>query len=523
MTAGVYRRPGLAEHGYITPMTALLLVPLLIFAAFSVDIGGWLSQATKAQNAADAAALAAAVHLPDKTLANSTARDLAAANGFVDGVGGVDVLVTYPQDDIIRVEIVHEARFFLSRIVMEDTLDIRRFADAFAVPPLIPGVPTNVLGFGPYSIDGSPVSNYWLYEGNDCTEADEGDWRAAQATARPWCDDSQVPQAQWKGATDGRTGGSFYLVQIPPGATDPSTLYVFDPGACNKYGEKPQDPNFSSERFNVSLYLRQWDTGGTLTRRTDDTPLTNTFWRSDDCPRDTLPNQPRNWTDTTQGWTETPITFPGNATGEMEYHLVQTVVDGRKRRALNHFAFWVKPAGGTSCTTVAPGACPTISGDEWMSIASEGNGMGKAEELFLTEVHPRYEGLDLVINIWDPGEGMDNLQFVDPLGKSLDFTWTTDDPAYGTDNSAENCAGRPCLNLDPKNKQYPPKLPEWKKGWRFNGRMVTFTIPLDGQTEFSRYPHYWFRMRITPPSNRWVRDEVTFSVEHGGQQLRLVD
>ncbi|MEZ5226562.1 MAG: pilus assembly protein TadG-related protein [Acidimicrobiales bacterium] len=49
-----------AQAGYVLATTALLLIPLMIFAALAVDVGGWYAQATQAQRAADAAALAAA-------------------------------------------------------------------------------------------------------------------------------------------------------------------------------------------------------------------------------------------------------------------------------------------------------------------------------------------------------------------------------------------------------------------------------------------------------------------------------
>jgi hypothetical protein len=158
-----------------------------------------------------------------------------------------------------------------------------------------------------------------------------------------------------------------------------------------------------------------------------------------------------------------------------------------------------------------------------MPIAIEGDGMGLAEDVFLTEVDPRLEGQDLIIHIWDPGEEMEHIQILDPLGRPLDFTWTTDDPAYGSDNPANDCGGRPCLYIGAKDRNYPPRHAAWKKDWKFNGRMVTFTVPLDSQTAFSQYPHYWFRIRYTPPHNRWVRDWITYSVQFSGDYIRLVD
>ncbi len=502
-------------------MTALLLIPLTVFAAFSVDVGGWLAQATRAQNAADAAALAAVAHLPDQALVTRAARDLAAANNFEHGVDGVEVDVTFPRADIVRVEIDQPSSFFLAKVVMDTPFEITRYAEAEAVTPPRAGVPTNVLGFGPYSLDGSAVSSFWLSEGNDCTPADEGDWRAGESLYRPWCD-TGTPQPQWKGATLDRAGGYFYLVQIPPGLTVASHLYVFDPGTCPAYDRKPMDPLFNNEPFSTTLSFRQWDTRQTTGDPGDDVPVTG-FWSVDDCARDVLPNQPWKWTDKTEGWTPTPFTFPANTSGRVETHLIQTVADGSHHQTFNNYALWVRPDSGVSCRTMATGACPTISADEWLPTFVEGEGRGLAEDIFLAEVDPQLEGQNLIIKIWDLGEEMDSIQILDPLDTALDFTWTTDDEAYGSLNPADSCGGKPCLYIGAGDRHYPPKHGGWQRSWKFNGRMVTLIVPLDSQTSFADYPNHWFRMRYNPPHNRWVRDWMTMSVQFSGDHIRLVD
>ncbi len=35
------RGPGAGVRGYVLPMKALLLIPLMIFAALAVDVGAW--------------------------------------------------------------------------------------------------------------------------------------------------------------------------------------------------------------------------------------------------------------------------------------------------------------------------------------------------------------------------------------------------------------------------------------------------------------------------------------------------
>ena len=80
------------EDGYVLILTVLLLLPLLAFTGFAVDLGAWTATASKAQNAADAASLAGVVYLPDlPAKATSVARRVRRRNGYTNGVDGVTV------------------------------------------------------------------------------------------------------------------------------------------------------------------------------------------------------------------------------------------------------------------------------------------------------------------------------------------------------------------------------------------------------------------------------------------------
>jgi len=69
------------EDGQVLVLTTLLLVVLLGFAALTIDIGRVYITKSKLQNAADAAALAGALDLPNSSTAISTAIDYAGKNG----------------------------------------------------------------------------------------------------------------------------------------------------------------------------------------------------------------------------------------------------------------------------------------------------------------------------------------------------------------------------------------------------------------------------------------------------------
>jgi hypothetical protein len=72
-------------------LTSLLLVPLLTVAALGVDLSMWRARAGQLQHAADAAALAGTVWMPNLAKARAVATEALARNGIVDGQQGLTV------------------------------------------------------------------------------------------------------------------------------------------------------------------------------------------------------------------------------------------------------------------------------------------------------------------------------------------------------------------------------------------------------------------------------------------------
>ena len=65
MIRRLLERVHVGERGYAMILTSLMIVPLLGFAGFAVDVGAWYSRASSLQRASDAAALAGVVLQPD--------------------------------------------------------------------------------------------------------------------------------------------------------------------------------------------------------------------------------------------------------------------------------------------------------------------------------------------------------------------------------------------------------------------------------------------------------------------------
>ena len=87
------------ERGQVLPLAALLLTALLGLGALAIDAGLAYTQRTRAQGAADNAALAAAQEASaggTRAQAIQAATEYAQRNGYKDGVNGVSVVINNP-------------------------------------------------------------------------------------------------------------------------------------------------------------------------------------------------------------------------------------------------------------------------------------------------------------------------------------------------------------------------------------------------------------------------------------------
>jgi hypothetical protein len=140
------RRRG--ERGIAIMMTALLLIPLMVFAAFGVDLASWYARISQLQKAADAAALAGAVWMPNLGRATTEATASLGSNGIVSGSNGMVVVIEPGSTPTsLRVTVTDsDADRFFSGMFMPGANDLSRFAEAEYNLPLPLGSPLNFFG-----------------------------------------------------------------------------------------------------------------------------------------------------------------------------------------------------------------------------------------------------------------------------------------------------------------------------------------------------------------------------------------
>lgn len=140
---------GQRDRGYVLVEFAVLLVPLLLMVSLSVDVGSWYNRVSDLQKAADAAALAGVVWLPDEAKAETYALAAAARNGFVDGVDGIDITVAPVGERRLRVTISDDdVDSFFYQNLGGRSIDLARSGTAEYVLPVPLGSPRNYFGTG---------------------------------------------------------------------------------------------------------------------------------------------------------------------------------------------------------------------------------------------------------------------------------------------------------------------------------------------------------------------------------------
>jgi hypothetical protein len=125
------------NDGQILVLLAVALFVILGFVGMAIDVGYLLAERRGAQNAADAAAMAAGRELiryrdvnQARPEAESAALSYAERNNY--GVGSDSIRVEFPDDDRVRVEIDHDVRSFFIRALYDGPWSVSVSAEVLA-------------------------------------------------------------------------------------------------------------------------------------------------------------------------------------------------------------------------------------------------------------------------------------------------------------------------------------------------------------------------------------------------------
>jgi hypothetical protein len=217
------------EQGFYMVWTAVTFITVTAFAGLAMEYNRWQGIATKVQKAADAAALAGAVFMPENAnnKAFTTAQSIASVNGFTNGSNGVTVTTAKGRlPNQLKVTISVATKNPWGAIVNYGTSTIVRSAVAEYQLPQNLGSPQNSYGNDPESNATQP--QFWGNLFGPSSSKDKGDaiQSAGPSTPTSICAVDNCPSGV---NTDYDANGYFYGIDVPPGVTGPVVVQVYDP------------------------------------------------------------------------------------------------------------------------------------------------------------------------------------------------------------------------------------------------------------------------------------------------------
>ncbi len=391
------RRRIRGEKGYALILAALLLLPLLAFTGFATDVGAWYARASRIQRAADAAALAGVVWMPDLAQARTVALATAQRNGFVNGQDDITITVSPSAGSTRKLRVVIQdakADQFFSSLFMGDVA-ITRAATAEYILPVPLGSPLNRFGNDPAA---GVNPNFWASISGPFTDYNNGDPFSTKCGAGG----SGTSCTQSNG--EYRTTGYAFAVDVPASMVGQAlTVELYDAG----HYDRPNYPTVETADITQS--------GGGLRTQYE-------LYRSDSTPLDNSDNPSLagqcNGTGANGRLTLEPET--GAATYRNQWALLCRVTVSQAGvfplrvrtsgiagttdtgNGWNQYAIRVCSGSG-SCTSTSTAGQPRIYALGDMSMFN--NASGSTADFYLAEVDQIHAGKTFEVSLFDPGDG----------------------------------------------------------------------------------------------------------------------
>src|SRR5256885_8039171 len=276
---------GREQRGQTLVIVALMLIPLLGFTGLVSDVAWYEVNLMRIQRAADAAALAGVVFLPNNVVgAQTAAQQEASKNGYTTGAGGVTVTAT-PEalnNRILGVTVSAPVRSWFARLLGVTQFNARRNARAEFVLPVPMGSPEDYFGINvvcrnpdtspncprvPSATGAGTLVPLGFFGGVEArgTERQNGDAYSTYYNGRPTLNTGFDPN------------GYQYIVEFGPGTVNGS-VWLYDPMFCATGGGTSGgrrlgvgDLWFANGGTGISTVYNLMDMNGTPYTLSDDT------------------------------------------------------------------------------------------------------------------------------------------------------------------------------------------------------------------------------------------------------------
>jgi hypothetical protein len=497
------RRRRRDEKGYVLAVSAIIMVPLLAISGMATDIGGWYAEGSKMQKAADAAALAGVVWLPDLSKATAVANETARQNGFDSSKANISIVVGQISNTDLRVSITDtDAPIFFSRFFMS-SMTIKRESIATYVLPVPLGSPRNFFGTG--NLYTSEPEGMWASINGWCAPKEQGDPFAVGFEGN-WPATGQVcPGSTANGQYRANPTSQYeYIISVPAVRALPIVVHLYSPAKTTSSPDNNDGTNMTT-----TFTLRSPDN---TPFDDDDNPITQCTPIVQSNPRAYAPNEVDN--DATilgvSGWSAF-CTIPTSAVGGNYVLGVRTLQGELGSNGSNQYAVMASYNGtGTACDSRTDATCPTVVGRNWISVLATSTSSNA--NFYLAEINPIHAGKQMEITLFDPGEGGNYIQILDPNGFPVNFSYRTADGASGLTGSGTQ------LDVSGCNASMTQIGPNRASNCKFNERFVILTVDLPANYA-TAYAARWWKINYVFTSA--VTDRSTWSVRIIGDPVHI--
>jgi hypothetical protein len=147
--------------------------------------------------------------------------------------------------------------------------------------------------------------------------------------------------------------------------------------------------------------------------------------------------------------------------------------------------------------------CPRVYGKDAISVKAAAT--TQVASFYMAEIQPEHAGKKLKLELFDPGEGGNNIQIMQPSGDDGN-TWTP--ASFSWREATTGTSGSNVMSLDVTNNV-------------FNGKLVEITIDLAGYSPPTN--NDWWQIKYTFTTGASVTDRTTWSARIIGDPVHLVE
>jgi len=474
------------SRGQIIVLFAASLMVFIGIMGIAIDVSyAWVNE-MRIQKAADAAALAGAVYLPDEpATATAQGKGSATQNGYTDGVNLVSVSAAQnaSNHEQMDVSITAPVPTFFMRAFGINSLTATRTAHAQFHLPVPMGSPLNVFG-DPNALDlqGNKL-NFWAAINGPCTNKQQGDPYAtrANATDPSNCSTFGTTNTEYKAPDAGDPGAYDYAIKVMTAGN--LTIELYDPEYCERInqntdtGETDLSPSGTSQ-FNTVFTL--YGPSGTPYDLSDDPLLTSVSYPGDQSTSAGATHSCSTYYVTGSGgnYTGKWITYAtiSAAVGTYRLNIQTTPVGSSPADASNMFAIRATSASGTQ-----PQVYAGLAGSQ-SAMSIYNNIMSGNAYVYLAKINSTFAGKTMEVDLFDPGEVNGNafMSFLEPTAsgwQAVSFNWRDSGTTLGSGGTLHTGAA----SLQTSNGS-----------GLFNGHWVVVTIKVP--TDYTAAQNGWWKI-----------------------------